>query len=139
MAAEKLGMTTEDLMAEIQAGKSISEVAKEQGVDIGEIVTAYMEQLEERLSQAVENGKITQEQADEMAEKKQTHEALQSYALYHAAIHSIYFDGAMGRIDQCFYPLLKRDLEDGVLTYAEAQELVDWGKELIHVEMFDSD
>jgi len=53
------------------------------------------------------------------------HEALQSYAFYHVAIHSVYADGAMGRIDQYFYPFLKHDLENGVLTYAEAQELVD--------------
>jgi polyhydroxyalkanoate synthesis regulator phasin len=69
MVAEQLGMTAEDLMAEIQAGKSIAQVAEEQGVDVGEIVAAYMEQLEERLGQAVENGKITQEQADSMLEK----------------------------------------------------------------------
>ena len=53
------------------------------------------------------------------------HEALQSYALYHVAIHSVHADGAMGRIDQYFNPLLERDLENGALTYAEAQELVD--------------
>jgi len=53
------------------------------------------------------------------------HEALQSYALYHVAIHSVYADGAMGRLDRFFYPFLQRDLEKGVLTYAEAQELID--------------
>ena len=69
LAAETLGMTAEDLMAEIQAGKSIAEVAEKQGVDVQKIVDAYMEQLEERLAQAVENGRITQEQADSMLEK----------------------------------------------------------------------
>lgn len=69
LVAEKLGMTAEDLMAEIQAGKSIAEVAEEQGVDVQEIVAAYMEPLAERLSQVVENGRITQEQADSMLDK----------------------------------------------------------------------
>jgi formate C-acetyltransferase len=52
-------------------------------------------------------------------------EALQSFVLYHIAIHAVHFDGALGRPDQAFYPLLQADLDNGVLSYAEAQELVD--------------
>jgi polyhydroxyalkanoate synthesis regulator phasin len=69
VATEKLGMSAEELMAEIQAGKSIADVAREKGVDVQEIADAYMEQLRARLGQAVENGRLTQEQADSMLEK----------------------------------------------------------------------
>jgi hypothetical protein len=53
------------------------------------------------------------------------HEALQSFVFYHVAIHATHFDGALGRPDQVFYPLLQADLDRGALTYEEAQELVD--------------
>ena len=52
-------------------------------------------------------------------------EGLQSFIFYHMAIHAVHFDGALGRIDQCFYPLLQADLDRGALTLQQAQELVD--------------
>ncbi len=69
VAAEKLEMTASELMAEIKEGKSIADVATEKGVDLQDITDAYTEQLGEALSQAVENGRITQEQADSMMEQ----------------------------------------------------------------------
>ena len=68
-AAEKLDMSVEDLFVEIRDGKSIAEVAEEAGVDTQEIIDAYLAQLEENLTQAVEDGKITQNQADWMLEQ----------------------------------------------------------------------
>ena len=69
VAAEKLDMTASELMAEIQGGKSIADVAAEKGVPLEDITGAYMEQLGEALNQAVQNGRITQEQADSMLEQ----------------------------------------------------------------------
>jgi polyhydroxyalkanoate synthesis regulator phasin len=71
VAAEELGVTAADLMAEIQAGKSIADVAGEKGVDVQAIVDAYLAQLGEVLDQAVQNGRITQDQADSMLEHAQ--------------------------------------------------------------------
>lgn len=68
VAAEVLGMTAGDLMAEIQDGRSIAEVAEEQGVALEAITEAYEKQVGEALNQAVQNGRITQEQADSMLE-----------------------------------------------------------------------
>ena len=49
--------------------RRFGDVAREKGVDVQEIADAYIEQLRARLGQAVENGRLTQEQADSMLEK----------------------------------------------------------------------
>ncbi len=68
-AAEALDMTVSDLMAEIQGGKSIADVATEKGVDLQVIIDAYLKQVGETLDQAVQDGRITQDQADLMLEQ----------------------------------------------------------------------
>lgn len=65
MLAEQLGMTTEELQAELQAGKTIAELAEEKGVDLQ---AAQIEAAKERIQQAVQDGTMTQEQADWMLE-----------------------------------------------------------------------
>ncbi len=66
--AEALGMTTEDLMSELQDGQSVAEVAEAQGVDLDTVVDAVLAEIEERLDTLVENGRLTQEEADERLE-----------------------------------------------------------------------
>lgn len=68
VAAEQLGMSQSDLVDELQAGKSIAEIATEKGVDAQTIADAYLAQVREKLAEAVENGDITQKQADAMLE-----------------------------------------------------------------------
>jgi hypothetical protein len=73
IAADQLDMSLTDLLTELQDGKSIADVASEQGVDVQDIVDAYMAQLQESLGGAVEDGRITQKQADwqlEQAEER---------------------------------------------------------------------
>ena len=53
------------------------------------------------------------------------HESIQSLVLYHIALHSVFFDAALGRLDQFFYPLLRADLDRQAITYGDAQELID--------------
>lgn len=70
--AEVLGLAPEGLFTELHDGKSVAEVAEEQGVEM-EVVRDAMEEsrIEARkqaLEQAVENGRLTQEQADWMIE-----------------------------------------------------------------------
>ena len=62
--AEKLGMTTEELIAELQAGKTVAQVAEERGVALDTIVDALVALHAERLAEAVAAGRLTQEQAD---------------------------------------------------------------------------
>ena len=71
-AAEALGLTPEEFFAELHAGKSLDEIAEEQGVDI-EVVrdamnAARVEAMRQAIEQAVEDGNMTQEQADWMLE-----------------------------------------------------------------------
>jgi uncharacterized membrane protein len=72
-AAETLGLTPEELFTELRAGKSPAEIAEEQGVDVEALYDAMRaargEAMQQALQQAVEDGRITQEQADQMLER----------------------------------------------------------------------
>jgi len=68
VAADKLGMTVDELQTQLKDGKTVADLAKEKGVDVQIIVDAFMAARQETLSQAVTDGKITQEQADQMLE-----------------------------------------------------------------------
>jgi hypothetical protein len=56
-------------MAELTDGKSIADVAAGKGVDVQDIATAHLAQVEESLAEAVADGKLTQERADWMLEQ----------------------------------------------------------------------
>jgi len=75
VAAEILGLSEEDLLTELQDGKSIADVAAEQGVDPQAIADAYVAQVSESLAQAEADEKITQEQADAMLSNIEEHAA----------------------------------------------------------------
>jgi hypothetical protein len=64
IAAEELGLSVQDLRAELHDGKTVADVAAEKGVDLETINDAYLAALVENLNTAVEDGKITQERAD---------------------------------------------------------------------------
>ena len=66
LIAEALGMGTEDLVAELRAGQSVAEVAEGQGVALETVVEALLAERQEALEQAVAEGRLTQEEADEM-------------------------------------------------------------------------
>lgn len=62
--AEQLDMTVDELRAELRAGKSVAQLAEEKGVALETIVEAIVADMSEVLAQAVESGRLTQEQAD---------------------------------------------------------------------------
>ncbi|WP_421119233.1 hypothetical protein ACE2AJ_17985 [Aquihabitans daechungensis] len=64
-AAEALGISEDDLKTELKAGKTLAEVAEEKGVDKQKVIDALVADAKARTAEAVEAGKITQEQADE--------------------------------------------------------------------------
>ncbi len=66
-AAEVLGLTADELREQLRSGKTLAEVATDQGVERQTLVDALVASANERLAQAVTDGKITQEQADERA------------------------------------------------------------------------
>ena len=71
-AAEALGLTPEEFFAELHAGKTLEEIAEEQGVELEAVQDAMnadrVEAMREAIAQAVEDGDITQEQADWLLE-----------------------------------------------------------------------
>lgn len=64
-AAEALGMTAADLRTALQGGKTLAGVAGDRGVPVATLVAALVDTEETELAQAVEDGRITQAQADQ--------------------------------------------------------------------------
>ncbi|MGD9751678.1 MAG: hypothetical protein AB7W59_11850, partial [Acidimicrobiia bacterium] len=63
-AAEALGLTTDELRTQLQDGTSLGAIADAAGVDRQAVVDAIVGGVEERVADAVTDGKLTQEEAD---------------------------------------------------------------------------
>ena len=64
-AAKALGVSEDDLKTALQDGKTIAEVAKDKGVDKQTVIDALVADAKAKTAEAVTDGKLTQEQADE--------------------------------------------------------------------------
>jgi uncharacterized protein (DUF433 family) len=64
IVAEQLGIDPSELFTELQAGKTIAQIAEEKGVATDTIVNAVVAAEQERLTTAVTDGRLTQAQAD---------------------------------------------------------------------------
>jgi uncharacterized protein (DUF433 family) len=64
-AADAIGIGPVRLLAELRDGSTIADVAEAHGVDLADVVDAVVASMQERLDAAVDNGWISQEQADE--------------------------------------------------------------------------
>lgn len=64
VAADTLGLEQPALVAELQGGKTIAQVAAEQKVALEAIVSAFVPTRQARLAQAVAAGRLTQADAD---------------------------------------------------------------------------
>jgi hypothetical protein len=70
MIADKIpDKSVQDLFAELAEGKSLAEVASDNGVDAEQVAEEYLAQLGTDLAEAVAEEKITQNQADWMLEQ----------------------------------------------------------------------
>ena len=71
-AAKVLGMTTDELSTALQGGKTLEQVATDQGVDIQKvkdaIQAAHATEIRDRIQQALKDGTITQANADWLLE-----------------------------------------------------------------------
>jgi uncharacterized protein (DUF433 family) len=63
--AEVLGMTTDEVRESVSGGQTIAELAEAQGVPLQDVADALVAAKAEQLQQAVEDGRLTQEEADE--------------------------------------------------------------------------
>ncbi len=71
--AEALGMSVEDFQTALAEGQTPQEIAQAQGVDWSDVEAAMQAEAEEHLQQAVDDGKLTQEQADAILERMAEH------------------------------------------------------------------
>ncbi len=70
--AEALGLTPEQLFSELHSGKTLEEIAEEKGVDIQKVYeaaqAARVQEMKDAIQQAVEDGRMSQEQANWLLE-----------------------------------------------------------------------
>ena len=71
--AEALGMSVEDFQAALAEGQTPQEIAQAQGIDWADVEAALQAAAEDHLQQAVDDGKLTQEQADAILERMAEH------------------------------------------------------------------
>jgi hypothetical protein len=70
--ADATGLTNIQVMAELQSGKSLTQVAEAKGKTAADIIAAARATLKARLDQQVANGRLTQAKADEALAKFDT-------------------------------------------------------------------
>ena len=71
--AEATGLTVDEVIAELQAGQTFAQIATEQGVDPQAIVDAFVAERKATLDEAVADGRLTQEQVDQMLAEMTEH------------------------------------------------------------------
>ena len=64
MLAGLLGIDVDTLRSELGSGKTVAEIAAEQGVDVQTVIDSLVAEVAEHLDLSVENGRLTQEEAD---------------------------------------------------------------------------
>ncbi len=70
--AEETGLTPRELLPQLRDGVTPAQILTDEGVDVDTFVSGLLVDTEERLANAVENGRLTQEQADERLETIRT-------------------------------------------------------------------
>ena len=65
-AADYLGLTTAELQTKLQSGKSLADIAKDQGKTVDGLVDAMVVDAKKRLDQAVKDGHLTQAQEEQI-------------------------------------------------------------------------
>jgi len=71
--AKALGLTADELVAQIQSGKSLADIAKAQGVDVAKVKDAIVADLKTHLDAEVASGEHTQAEADQKLADMKTH------------------------------------------------------------------
>ena len=65
-AADYLGLTASELQTKLQSGKSLADIAKDQGKSVDGLVDAMVADAKKHLDQAVKDGHLTQAQEDQI-------------------------------------------------------------------------
>jgi polyhydroxyalkanoate synthesis regulator phasin/tellurite resistance protein len=65
-AADALGISRDELEDRLRDGKTVEEIAKAEGKSLGDVRRAVEGKLEQQLDEAVDDGRLTREQADRL-------------------------------------------------------------------------
>ncbi|MGD2252795.1 MAG: DUF4230 domain-containing protein [Anaerolineales bacterium] len=71
--AEALGLSVDELQQQLDDGATIRQIIEQQGLDPEVLHTSFQEAREQAIAEALEEGLITQEQAERMLERKPPH------------------------------------------------------------------
>jgi polyhydroxyalkanoate synthesis regulator phasin len=72
-AADYLGLTEAELRTKLNSGQTLAQIAKTQGKSVEGLKQAILADAKEKLDQLVEDGELTQAEADAMYERLQSH------------------------------------------------------------------
>lgn len=64
--ADVTGLTPQQVVEQLGAGKTLTQIARDNGQSEADVIAAARARVDERLDQAVANGRITQQQADRL-------------------------------------------------------------------------
>ncbi len=65
--SELLGIEADDIVTQLRDGATLAEIATANGVEVQALIDGLVAEAEEHLAQAVTDGKLTQEKADEIS------------------------------------------------------------------------
>jgi polyhydroxyalkanoate synthesis regulator phasin len=68
-AANTLGMSSSDLQGELRDGLTLAEITQQKGIDLSKLKTAMLAAANTRIDEAVKNGGLTQDKANELKAK----------------------------------------------------------------------
>jgi hypothetical protein len=72
-AADYLGLSQSELVTKLQNGKSLADVAKDEGKPVEGLIDAMVADAKTHLDRAVEDGNLTQSQADDILSRVKQH------------------------------------------------------------------
>jgi polyhydroxyalkanoate synthesis regulator phasin len=72
-AADYLGLTEAELRTKLNTGQTLADIAKARGKSVGGLKQAILNEAEEKLDQLVEDGELTQVEADDMLARLKSH------------------------------------------------------------------
>jgi hypothetical protein len=71
MLAQTLGLSADELKAQLKEGKTLAAIAEQQGVPMDQVCQKMQEARIQATQQAVKEGRLTQEQADRLLQRMQ--------------------------------------------------------------------
>jgi hypothetical protein len=103
-AAEYLGLTEAELRAELNDGRTLAQIANAQGKSVTGLKDAMLKATKAKLDQLVEDGKLTQAEADETYDRFESHlDDLIQHGMFRFRFHEENDGAGVPRFDHPFF------------------------------------